>query len=571
MLNKITKNKFLIFVWSISALSFSIHAFIDYKLNVLTQTISTSFVLLAVCIPIFYSLSHKRETTGTNILKKEKRLNIYKLATLSGLTFAILFISTYGISFAPIWSEEIYWIEDAKKIISGELINPMGIKGDNPANFQAWTCALILLLTSNPILSARLPSVFYSILTSIFSLLIIRRISNCKDFIYCSPVIFFSAPLFYYSQIGFSEITIVPALISFCLYRFIEFIADEKNKERNLGLLAIASGLCFWTLYTPIIVGGCVIFLSLLQPNLILSKKLKVVLFSFVILACSPTIGKIVNNPNLYIGRHISLIKGGEWGRNFNQKRTPLAAYVENINSLAKNISPFQNRSLLETRFNITIEYSTLFFALVGFALLLKLKRNNLLFLNCFLAQLISLILSNQTLSPWRELCLVPFIIVFAGLGFSSIFSFIKKYSFFGSCVFFSMVSSVHVYIFFFSLIGYVHPGRNWTPGLLAQTLNFEKLPDNKILIFDDYGGWLERSLNAIAPTGVEIKSTKSEEQLLNSKDLVCLFQPFENLVNFEFLSLIHARKNLVYENRSYSQDKYVKCYRPKLNLPQID
>lgn len=166
----------------------------------------------------------------------------------------------------PIWTEEVYWLEDARGILNGTLVSPLGFKSDHPANFMAWPCALVLFLTRDPFLAMRLPGVLYALGMIYYVGRTVELFSERR-----APWVAYALPLLCgatlrYSQTGWNEINIAAFLVSAQLFYLCAALTTGSPRARVW--LALFTALGFSTLYTSFLFSGiAVAMIVVLRPE----------------------------------------------------------------------------------------------------------------------------------------------------------------------------------------------------------------------------------------------------------------------------------------------------------------
>ena len=324
-----------------------------------------------------------------------------------------------GIRSAGPWTEETWWVEQSREILDGVRIHPIGFKGDHPANFQAWPAAFVLLVTRDPLLAVRLPGVLYALATACFCAGTVRLFRPRALLLPSFVLAVFSLTLLYYSHSGWNEMSIVPFLISGQLYFFGR--AALRRSSRALLPLVFFAGFGFWTLYTPfafslIVLGGLAVLPSSRMPT-----RQKLLFGLAFLLIVAPTIGKAIEYPEVGLTRHEEFLKGGEWGRHFDERYRRLPTYAANFGTTLRHMLPPRDAIEEWNLAGVNLEATTSALALVGLlagAVRFSWLQRSVLFGSFFLL-LAGLVLSNPQASIWRELCLLPFPLILAGVGWS--------------------------------------------------------------------------------------------------------------------------------------------------------
>lgn len=332
---------------------------------------------------------------------------------------ATLVLYLVGIRSAGPWSEETWWVELSREILAGTRIHPAGFKDDHPANFQAWPAAFFLLVTRDPLLAVRLPGVFYSLATAGFCAATVRLF---RPRALLAPTFVLAAcgfTLLHYAHSGWNEMSIVPFLISGQLY-FSGRVALQGS-VRALLPLAFFAGLGFWTLYTPFVFSLIVLGGLAVLPSSRVTPRHKLLFALSSLLIVAPTIGKAIRYPIEAVTRHEEFLKGGEWGRKFDDTYRPLPTYAGNLGQALRHMLPsrdaFEDRDLTGIHLEATVSALAVLGLLVG-AVRFSWPQRGVLFGSFFLL-LVGLVVSNPQASLWRELCLIPFPLVLAGVGWS--------------------------------------------------------------------------------------------------------------------------------------------------------
>lgn len=402
--------------------SFGFHATRDYLNDPAAGRIGVALVLLSLAgaAALLTGLPGPPESDGPSL----SRLDLYALLGALALAFVLYLV---GIRSTGPWSEETWWIEQAKGILSGTNVHPAGFKDDHPANFQAWPVALFLLVTRDPLLSVRLPGVIYALGTACFCA---GTVQTLRPGSLLTPTFVLSAcgfTLLYYSHSGWNEMSIVPFLVSGQLH-FLARVASGKDPRALLPLVFfVAFG--FWTLYTPFVFALIVLGdLALLPPSRLATRHKLLFALAFLLIA-APTIGKAVRYPTNAVTRHEEFLKGGEWGRTFDQNYRPLPTYARNAGKALYHMLPTGGPIEEWDLTGINLEGTTSALAALGLLAALRFSwLNRGFFFGSFSLLLLGYVLSNPQASLWRELCLIPFPLVLAGLGFSLVVDVLRRW-----------------------------------------------------------------------------------------------------------------------------------------------
>ena len=368
-------------------------------------------VSLALAAALLSTLPKDTEPLGEPV----HRLDLYLCLAALLAAFVLLLV---GIKSSGPWSEETWWVEQAREILSGIRIHPVGFKDDHPANFQAWPAAFFMLLTRDPLLAVRLPGVLYVLATAGFCAATVRLFRPRAYLLPSFVLAAFGFTLLYYSHSGWNEMSIVPFLISGQLYFFAK--AALLRSARALRPLAFFTAFGFWTLYTPFLFSLVVLGGLAVLPSSRIATRHKLLFGLAFLLIAAPTIGKMVSYPTEAMNRHEEFLQGGEWGRTFNDQYRPLPTYAANLGNALQHLLPPRGPIEDWNPTGIRLEPTTAALAVLGLLAAIRFSwlQRGILF-GSFLLLLAGLVLSNPQSSLWRELCLIPFPLILAGLGWS--------------------------------------------------------------------------------------------------------------------------------------------------------
>lgn len=423
--------------------SLAFHVQVDAHSSMQTQWIGVGFILSSMLVVVLLALAFPL-AGGPD---PELRVSVFGWVNIvvAWVVFYLLFLKAPG----P-WSEEVWWTELGKSVASGSVVNPIGFKGDHPANFQAWPVGLFLALTGDPILSTRLPGALYAFGTVFFVTATVALYGRMKSAFGCCVLGLLSISALHYSQSGWNEMNSAPLLVS-CQFYFLSR-ALLLSCRRSLLLAAFFAGFSFWSLYTPALFALIVMGFIAIAGRATFNFRMKLLSLLCFLLLATPTIGKIVHHADIAVGRHEAFLRGGEWHRQFDENYRPLPTYLHTLQDIGMHIlpsvEPFDRTALLA----INLEYTTMGLLVIGFLwglLRLDRKRQLLLYGSSFLL-LVGLVLTNPSSSTWRELCLWSPLLIFAGLGLQALLNAAERLSPLLCSIVLSFVLVAHVYFFGF-------------------------------------------------------------------------------------------------------------------------
>lgn len=394
------------------------------------------------------------------------------------------------------WSEEIWWTDISRMIVSGRLIHPIGFKADHPANFQAWPVALFFWLTEEPMLATRLPGVLYALGAAYFTVK--------STFLYCrvhSPFLVWvlglgSVSLLHYSQSGWNEMNIVPFLISAQFYFLSRGLL--RHCQRSLYLWAICAGAGFWTLYTPAMFSLITAAALLCWPPSRSPWRHR--LLALICFACIavPTGGKIIHHPEQALGRHEAFLKGGEWHRKFDAENRPLETYIKTAKDVVWHILPprreIPRRNLLE----INLELSTFCLAILGVVAIPFSAgvAGSVLLFGSLLLLFLGVIVTNPWDSTWRELCLWSPLMLLSGTGVQLLLWPTARYPVLKSLIIMILAcvhSSIFLNTYLNSRVGFFGDDTSDEAKAIAEAISAASRGEKVVLLPDANGGWLAR------------------------------------------------------------------------------
>lgn len=496
---------------ALSVVSFAYHLAFDAQSDVFNQLLSDGIILVSIA-----TVGMLAKLAGPDRpLNGATRWTISSIAIVAAIggVFALLYIRNITL-YGP-WSEEVWWTEQAKEIVKGVRLNPIGFKGDHPANFQGFPSGLFLWLTGDPLLSTRLPGALYALGAMIFVVksiaLFTKRPISLLSWLF--PLL--SVCSVHYARSGWNEMNAVPFLVSMQFYLFLKGIIQKS--DRSLILFALATGLSFWTLYTPFLLSLILCGAMLVLPSALLDIRRKVIVGLSVLLICMPTICKVIHFPDQSLGRHKQFAMGGEWGRQFDETYRPLPTYEASFVSLGQHILP-PRKPLTQTQLlGINLEATTFGFLLVGIGAVLLHHATlvRLFLLGVPVLQIAGVVLSNPSSSTWRELCLLPFLLVLAGIGVQTTFASLRpSIRRVGALI----LVSVHCALFLGAYLRTeVGQFGDWTGGAARssyEALKQNDLMDRPIIIVDAAHGLFERYLQALHRTEFRTVKFRTTEQL---------------------------------------------------------
>lgn len=327
---------------------------------------------------------------------------------------AYVLLNVPSLGTTPLFTDEAFWLEQARFILSGHFLNPVGFIGDQPANFHSWIVAASAFLTRSAPFAVRLPGVLFVAGMA----LQLGRLA----FVLSGRVAAFFAAFFgllcvwtvHFVSLGWMNVSITPFLVAWMLSALTEGVIHRC--PRALLRSGIAVGIAVNTLYVSLVPAVFVCLAVLLAIRRI--GRRAVVMFAVTVFAvASPTFGKCLAYPGLALGRHVSYAKGTEQGG------TP-PRYADTAAHLASNLrpepAPDPGRRDERMPRGVMVEWSLGLVAACGTALLAwgaaRGAPGALVVLGALLWCAVGLIASNPGTSEWRQSILQPFLFLAAGL-----------------------------------------------------------------------------------------------------------------------------------------------------------
>ncbi len=241
-----------------------------------------------------------------------------------------------------IFLDERYWIQEAQGLLSGRIVSPFGFIGDQPSNFPALGVALVLLLTDNVYLAARLPGVLYSLVFICLCIAYVRKHLTTEVAVILGFLIATSIWDIHMSRWGWSNVTVNPMLIMGIMYFF------SRIKEPHTMYVPLMGGILLGTsinlfyvsmlMIIPIVL-SIPVFILQSKPNLRKGIMHNILLLSIAtFITMSPSIAKVVTYPQHVFQRHEDFI--AENVIRSKNAENPLAFYTEQFVSTLHDFVP---------------------------------------------------------------------------------------------------------------------------------------------------------------------------------------------------------------------------------------
>ncbi len=332
-----------------------------------------------------------------------------------------------------IFLDERYWIQEAQGLLSGKIISPFGFIGDQPSNFPALGVALLLLLTDNVYLAARLPGVIYSLVFMCLCIAYVRRQLTTEIAVVLGFLIATSVWDIHMSRWGWSNVTVNPLLIMGIIYFF------SRIKEQHTMYVPLIGGILLGTSINLFYVSMLMIIpIALSIPVFILQSKQsfrKGIMQNILLLGIatfitiSPSIAKVIKYPQRVFQRHEVFI-----AENVNRSKNaqnPLAFYSEQILTTLHDFVPSPKKYAQSGLWGISINPLVFITMILGLAyVLLRMREGQYLFLVLsFAVMFIPVVVLNRFTSIWREYGFLPTIFIFSAFGIHFLYSLLCKIS----------------------------------------------------------------------------------------------------------------------------------------------
>lgn len=383
------------------------------------QTAGEQLIGLSIIIGCFtFTISctqHSAWKKLLNVSSQFRQLNPLIIPLLGFLAFVHL----RDLWQTPMWLSEAFVINDAKRIISGDLLHPIGDSGDFPSNFMSWPVALVLFLSHDPIFSVRIFGVLSGLLTAYLAYLMLDLLKGSASIGWLAILIpLFSVWMIELAICGDNNwVSFLPLIIMAPYYFLLRAIT--LRSPSSLVLLAIVCGICFWTLYVPFVFSLIIVATIFLLPARTLSFRSKLNFCLLFLIIASPTIGRVLQFPQIAIGRHVNYIMGGEaTAFRFVSVLEALDRYKESALLILRDLYPSIVEVQHRTR-GIILEPTLFALMVLGFLTIpffLTVQQTFLLYFP-MLALGAGIVASNPQFSIWRLTALAPFCFFFAVAG----------------------------------------------------------------------------------------------------------------------------------------------------------
>jgi hypothetical protein len=338
---------------------------------------------------------------------------------LTALVIATLFLYLITIDIYPLWASEAMILDDARSILTGNLINPLANTGDFPSRFMAYPVAPLLPIFNDPRVSSRIPGIFYLL---VFSVLVVRTAKLIRRDVFASSILFPLLSIWLFNLGNTADnnwLSGVPLLSLAPLYLYLRIRIETSSHARLVPLLALAIALGCWTLYMPLIAAVTVLVLFILDSSI--PTRVKVQVSAIVFALCLPTLGRIVAAPQVSVGRHSNfLTQVGEGELNMPM----LAGYARTLAVLADRLVPSMSAALNPNR-TIFLEPTTGVLIVLGVLAIMfsssVLPASRRIYFLFFFGNLVGLVISNPVGSFWRTSILAPQLFIAALIGFAAL------------------------------------------------------------------------------------------------------------------------------------------------------
>jgi len=185
--------------------------------------------------------------------EKNKKLKYGYVELL--IFFLILCICTIPrllyIDHLGIFTDEMFWINEAKGFLNGTVISPFGFIGDQPSNLPALLVALLLIITKNVYYAVRLPGFLFSMG---FLILLFFHVKKRMGFLIASLTsLLFATSIWdiHMSRFGWNNVNLNPFIIMGIIYFYIQII--DQRKKYHAIIAGIFIGIAINLLYVSML------------------------------------------------------------------------------------------------------------------------------------------------------------------------------------------------------------------------------------------------------------------------------------------------------------------------------
>lgn len=334
--------------------------------------------------------------------KSEETLDVSEIILMLFMVFVFLAIRLSRIKFFGFYLIEWYWLEEAKKIISG-FVSPFGYFGDFPSNNLAFPVAFFLTFLKDRFFILRLPVVIYSLLTMIFSFKFLKLAFN-------KTVAFISAFLMTFSiwdinmqSFGWQNASSIPFFITVNMYFLYSGI---RNTDLfYIFLSGLITGMGFNTLYIPsviIIPSLVLLFIKIMiNKNKPLSVALLIIYLVTFAFTISPNIAKFKKYPRTLARQKnsFSVIL-----KRYTEEKT-INLYIKETVSISSNFIYNKAKFSVYGQWVTTLDPVVSFFFISGLIIfILKIRSGEYLFtLLNFVVMFIPIVIFDKEGSTWRQ------------------------------------------------------------------------------------------------------------------------------------------------------------------------
>ena len=470
-----------------------LHIELDYFSSKPDAIFSTLVWLLSIVLLVFSIFKIAKQFKQTH---KNHDLHLYEKIGLTLIIFFAFIIRLSRIKYFGFYEIEWYWLQEAKRIVSG-LVSPFGSFGDFPSNNLAFPIAFLLTCLKDRFLIIRLPNIIYSILTIIFTFKYLKIAFNKSVAFICAILLSTSIWDINAMALGWHNANSIPFFISSNL--FFLYCGFQSNNLISILIGGIISGAAINTLYIPsLIVIPSTFFLlaKIYSKNTRRFATLSLFVYLItIIFVTSPNIAKIYKYPSSVLRQKNSFsVNYKHFSENKNNNY-----YISQISIVFKNIIYHKDKFSDYGLWVITLDPVISLFMVIGFVYFLtRITSMNYLytFLN-FLIMLIPIVVFDREESTWREFGLFLGIYMIASVTMFYCAQFfdqlIKKYWFKKTLIVFLVIYLV-IFAFLYSYYlksQYVNKQNSEESFFINNADNLKKLFSKKTEIYftNDYPG----------------------------------------------------------------------------------
>lgn len=523
-----------------------LHLKLDYFFSKPDAIFSTLVWLLSIILLIFSVIKIDKKFKQTH---KNHYLHLYEKIGLALIVFFAFSIRFSRIKYFGFYEIEWYWLQEAKRIISG-FISPFGSFGDFPSNNLAFPIAFLLTCLKDRFLIIRLPNIFYSILTIIFTFKYLRIAFN-KSVAFISAIFLsFSIWDIHSQSLGWQNSNSIPFFISSNM--FFLYSGFQSNYLISILIAGIISGAAINTLYIPsliVIPSAFFLLAKIYSKNTRRFATLSLFVYLItIIFITSPNIAKIHKYPSSVLRQKKSFsVNYKHFAENKNNNY-----YINQISIVFKNIiynkDKFSDYGLWVTTLDPVISI----FVIIGFVYFLtRITSINYLFtfLN-FLIMFVPIVVFDREGSTWREFGLFSGIYMIASVTIFYAFQFVVKkirLSKYWPEKIISLILVVYLVIFgflfsYYSKSQYVNKQNSEESFFVKNADNLKKLFSKKTEVYftDDYPGRV---------SGITAEETFNIKYFSNIQDVNINKRPLAIVLSFG--------KNFYWANQMLNQKNF--------------